>query len=466
MKKELTLKDIQGFEKAFDANKANKIAENAVQRNGLFNAAFDSEAVRKLVPTFNVEVKKPGSITNQKQSGRCWMFAGLNVIRTIAMKKLKVKDLELSQSYLMFFDKLEKSNYQLEAVLDHIDEPDNSRLMDIIASLGGQQDGGFWHFFTELVKKYGVCPKSAQPEVVPSSASAEMDDVLDKLLAKFTAQLRNEHRAGKSVSDLRKEKDGMLAEVYKVLTICLGKPVSSFEFQYTPEPDEKKDDAKAPKKDDAEKEEKKDPKPVTIVSTPKDFFDKYVGADLDQYVSLVNWPIQGYKTYQTYTVKLCNNVVGANGPLSVNLPIEELKSAAIKALKDNTPLWFACDVTSYSFRKEGYLATEVFGLDDLLSTSLDFDKGDKLVLRASQCNHAMTLIGVNLDAKGNPNRWKVENSWGDAVGVKGNFIMTDAWFDHYVYEVIVEKKYLPKKVLDALKTKPVELDPWAPVCGF
>ena len=299
MNKELTLEDVKGFEKDFDKNGSLKISKNAVMRNGVFNAAFDSEETRNVPFTFSNEVKDIGSITNQKQSGRCWMFSGLNVLRIQAMKKLHVKDLELSESYLMFWDKLEKSNYQLECVLDTLDEPDNSRVFDTVIVSGGQQDGGFWAFFTALVKKYGVCPKSVMPETIPSSASNEMDVVLNYKLAQFSSKLRADHRAGVSLDDLRKEKEAMLSEIYKVLTICLGKPVDTFTYEWKATPEPKKDEEKK----DVEKKEEPKEKWESFTGTPKEFYDKFIGLDLDEYIVLTHAPARGFEEGKNYAVE-------------------------------------------------------------------------------------------------------------------------------------------------------------------
>lgn len=458
MNKEISEKDLKAFEAAYDGSAVNKVAQNAVGSAGVFTAAYSTSELNKLSDKFNVDVPA-GEITNQKRSGRCWMFAGLNVIRTIAMKKLHVKNLELSQAYLMFFDKLEKSNFELEAVLDNLDEEDNSRLMDTIVQLGGQQDGGYWHFFTELVKKYGVCPKDCMQETAVTSSSDEMDAVITQVLTRDLSILRQEHKAGKSIEELRAHKESMLSEIYRILCICIGKPVETFTFDYEEDAPEKKKDEK---KEEGEKKEEES-KVKRIVSTPKEFFAKYIGADLDEYVSLVNWPISGYSMYQTYTAKLCQNVVGEPDHVSVNVPLSEMKEALIKSLKGKEVCWFACDVSQYLLRTSGYLSTTLLDVDTLFSTELNFDKGERLKYRASACNHAMTFTGVNLDQNGTPDRWKVENSWGDKAGIRGYFVMTDKWFDEFVYEAIVNKKYVSEKVLEALKKQPVELAPWAPV---
>mgnify|MGYP000888373812 FL=1 len=448
MSKQIDEKDLAAFAKSFDADKVNTIARNAVSRNGVFNAAFDSQALRKIPQTFSVEVKETGSITNQKQSGRCWMFAGLNVIRTIAMEKLKVKDLELSESYLMFYDKLEKSNFELETLLEHLDEPDNSRLLDYITSLGGHQDGGYWSFFVNLVRKYGVVPIAAEPETIPSSASGEMDSVLSTLLAKAIATIRGAYKAGKKLPELRKIKDGFVAQVYKILAISLGKPVTEFTYEYEETPDSKAKDAK--------------PTFKRITMTPKEFFDKYVGDDLGDYVPLLNFPSPAYPIHERYAVKIMGNVVGGEPETAVSVTLKEFQDAIIASLKGGEVCWFGADVLARSFRKEGFLAYSLLDLNDLFSTDLSLDKGSALTFKAVQVNHAMTFTGVDLDDKGQPTRWKVENSWGDSVGAKGFFVMDQGWFENYVFEVIVNKKFLPKDIVALATKKPVEVEPWAP----
>lgn len=458
--KEITAAELSAFERAYDSVPANRIAQNATGHNGVFAAAYSTEVESKLTSVFSVDVKDTGSITNQKQSGRCWMFAGLNVIRAIAMKKLHVKDLELSQSYLMFYDKLEKSNFELEAALDSLDLPDSSRDLEFIYASGGHQDGGYWGFFTALVKKYGVCPKACQPETVPTSASDEMDTVIQTALTRDVVELRAAHREGASIEELRARKDQMLEEIYRILTICIGKPVQEFTFEYEEDNPEKGKDS--------EGEEKKDDKPQVkrITTTPKEFFDTYVGTDLDNYVCLVNWPVRGFKEYQTYTVRLCQNVVGAPAEVNLNVPIDVMRKAIIDSLKGGDLVWFACDVSAFLLRKGAYLDTKLVDIDTLFSSQFNFDKGERLQARASTCNHAMTFTGVNLDVDGNPDRWKVENSWGDTAGLKGYFTMTDRWFGEYVYEAIVDRKYLDEKTLKALKKKPVVLPPWSPVAAM
>lgn len=455
---EIILKD---YEKKFNKNKGFILSSNAVQRNGINNVAFVSEATRNLTPIYSNEVKDIGSITNQKQSGRCWMFAALNVLRQILMKKLQVKDIELSESYLMFYDKLEKSNVELEETIKHIDEDFSSRIFDTILYLGGQGDGGYWHYFVELVKKYGVCPKDSMPETKDSSSSYAMDEIINKLLAKDVIALKEAYKNGKDKSELHLLKDKMIEEIYNVLRISIGKPVDKFIYEYHEDNKEVKDEDE--KKD--KKEDKKDENDFKrIEMSPKEFYDKYIGKDLDDYVSLVNWPIEKWPYYQTYTYKIINNVVGGKKSKSLNVPIIDLKEVTIKSLKDNKICWFACDVDAYSMSKDGYLAQEILNYESIFNSSFDISKGDRLLVKASSANHAMCLGGVNLDKKGKPNKWKVINSWGKEYSFNGCLVMSDKWFDTFVYEVIVDKKYLSEKMLEALKTKPIGLDPWDPVC--
>ena len=459
MGRELKIEDLKRYSKEFKKNKANKIAANAVQRNGVGNAAFDSEAARKMVPIYNVEVKDEPSVTNQKSSGRCWMFAGFNHIRKIVAKNLKVKDIELSENYLMFYDKIEKCNLELDLALKTKDEDELSRQLESIHFAGGQSDGGYWSFFVNLVNKYGIVPIQAQPETVPSSSSSEMDDVLMTLMAKAVSDIRRANKAGAKEEELEAIRDKALNQVYKVLAICLGEPVQQFEFFYT-------EDAKDDEKKDSKKSKKEEePKVKSIKTTPLEFKEKYLGSSLDDQIIIVNYPVDGYDFYQRYRGKNTNNVVGTPGEIIINVPIEELKECAIKGLKEGLPMWFACDVVTASYRKEGYLSREVYDLDTLFGYNHLFDKGDRIRYFASQCNHAMTLTGVNLDKKGNPERWKVLNSWGVDNGIQGHFCMSDKWFDEFVYELVIDKKFLSSKAKEALDKPIKEMEPWEPL-GF
>ncbi len=461
MEKVITEKLLKEYSEDFKKCPEDKIIANAIRKNGVFNVAYNSDALKDLKPNFNVEVKDCGAITNQKQSGRCWMFAGLNVLRKVLIKNLKVDDCELSESYLMFYDKLEKSNSMLEEVIDHIDEQDNSRLLDSITlGLGGDNDGGYWNYFVNLVKKYGVCPKDVMGESVSSSSSGEMDYLLNVLLNKDVSLLRHEYIISKDIEKLRTLKEEMLKDIYKVLAMCLGEPVTEFDYTFKAK-ENKKDDNKEENTD--EKKESSLNELKIIHKTPLEFFNEFIGEELSEYVSLVNWPLKSLEEYTPYTCKYINNVKGSEDVIFLNLPISELKESAIKSLKNSELCWFACDVSSSSLRREGFLATEMLCLDEVFKIKFNFDKGDRLMLRASSCNHAMTLSGVNLDKDEKPTIWKVTNSWGKDLGFDGIYVMSDKWFDEYVYEVVVKKSELSDKAKEALAKEPIELELWSPV---
>ena len=445
MSKSINIEDLNKFSKEYNKSKSNKIMSNIVRKNGVLACAYDFDEASKIQNIFNVEVKDMPSITNQKQSGRCWMFSGINVLRQIICKNLSIKDIDLSFTYLFFYDKLEKANMLYERAIELIDLSKESREWQFLISNGAEQDGGWWHQFKDLVKKYGICPMQAQQEVYSSTSSAEMDSVLKLLQVKHVDILRSLRSNGASIDELREKKSELLAEVYKVLAICLGEPVDKFTYSY--------------KKDN---DETKTQETITLKSTPKEFFEKFVSVDLDDYVSLVNYPSNEHKYYQKY-LNIGAQAQHQEEYFSLNLPIKELKDAAIKSLKDNNAMWFACDVSSSSFRKDGILSTEVYSINKVFKINFEMDKYERLRYFASSCNHAMTLTGVNLTKSGKPNRWKIQNSWGVENGFQGIYIMTDKWFTEYVYNVVVNKKYLSDKAKEALNSNVITLDPWEPL---
>lgn len=455
MEKEIKLEDLNRFKEEFDKNKALKISKNAVMHNGVFNSAFNSEELKNIPFTFSYEVKDIGSITHQKQSGRCWMFSGLNILRIEAMKKLKVKDFEFSEVYLMFYDKLEKANLLLENILSTLNEEDNSRVFDNVIANGAGGDGGYWSFFVDLIKKYGIVPKSVMEESFSSSNSREMDAILDHKLAQFSSFLRNEYKNGKTVEMLRNYKEDMLKEIYKILTICLGTPVDHFVYEWKSIPSDED------KKDNKDMEEKWN----VFEGTPKEFYDKYVGIDLDEYILIGNAPSKTLKEYNKYALESASNMVNKNPTTFILVPLEDLKEAAINSIKENEAMWFDCDVGAFSLERKGYLDDKMLDLDNLFDSSFAFDKGESLIFRISSSTHAMVLVGVNLDKDGKPNRWKVENSWGNDLGKNGIFIMSDSWFDRFVYGIVVKKKFVSEKILKANEKEAILLPFYSPI-GF
>ena len=401
-----------------------QVAKNAVTENGLKASAKNGEAQRATRQSFSVKLKQ-GAVTNQKQSGRCWMFAALNTFRFRIIRKLNLENFELSQSYLFFYDKLEKANFFLESILDTLDEPTGGRLIAWLLS-SPMNDGGQWDMLCSLVDKYGVVPKYAMPESKASSASGEMDSVLTVKLREDACRLRSAYTAGAKREELAARKEEMLGEIYRILCICLGEPPKSFDFEV----------------------EDKDGKYIRDCGlTPQAFFEKYVGLNLDDYISIINAPTADKPYHRSYSVKFLGSVKEGRPVRYLNLEIGELKKAAIAQMKDGSPVWFGCDVGKCSTRDGGVMDTNIYKLEELLGVKFGMDKAERLDYGESLMTHAMVFQGVNLDEDGKPNRWRVENSWGEEPGEKGYYVMSDDWFDEYMYQVVVNKKYLSEELV-------------------
>lgn len=428
------------LEKRFDENPGNRMAMNAAVSCGICASSRNYETEREVPHEFSISLEQ-GAVTNQKRSGRCWMFAALNCMRFQVIKKQNLEDFELSQSYPLFYDKLEKANYFLESILDTLDEPTDGRLIAHLLA-APLNDGGQWDMLCSIVEKYGLVPKTAMPESVSSSATQEMVSYMTEKLREYACVLRKGHKAGKSMEQLKKEKEAMMETVYRMLCISLGKPPKTFTFEYRD------------KDGNFHREEN---------LTPKAFYEKYVGLRLDDYVSVINAPTEDKPFYRSYTVQYLGNVKEGRPVKYVNLPIEEMKQAAIAQLKDGEPVWFGCDVGKRSFRDGGLMDTGIYDVETLFDTDFPMTKAERLEYGQSLMTHAMVFQGVNLDENGRPDRWRVENSWGEEAGKKGYFVMSDRWFDEYNYQVVVNKKYLSSKALEAYEMEPVRLNPWDPM---
>ncbi len=445
MSKELKIEDIKEYSKSFKKSKNNQLLSNIVRKVGIEEAIYNYDEASKLQNVFNVQVKDMPAIQNQKRSGRCWMFSSINVIKQIITKSLGVKSIDLSYTHLFFYDKLEKANMLYERAIELIDFNKESREFQFIITNGANQDGGWWHQFKDLIKKYGIVPLEASPEVFSSTNSNYLDKTLTLAQVKGVDTLKNMRLNGASIEELEEKKNELLKDIYKILAISLGEPVSKFKYSYTKTNEETKEDTV-----------------VEIKSTPLDFFNDYVKEELDDYVNLVNYPTSEKPYYQRY-YNIGSQAQAGEEFFSLNLPIEELKSAAIASLKDGKAMWFACDVLTSAFSKEGILSTEACNLSELFNIDFDMDKYERLRYFASSPCHAMTLSAVNLNKKGKPNRWQIYNSWGKELGFDGIYVMSDKWFDEYVYSVVVNKKYLSEKAVSALDSKIITLDPWEPL---
>ena len=437
MDSNLTLDNVASFRKAYEKEKSSSTLTKAVTSCGLSKSLVDLSQLRRLPTVFSIDVDC-GKVTNQRRSGRCWMFAGLNVLRKKLIDTLSLADIQLSQAYLQFYDKLEKGNFFLEKILSLAKEDLSSRenvfLLD--NALG---DGGHWAMFVSLVEKYGIVPSYAMPDTAVSCDTGELNVLLGKVLKKDADKLR-QCLTEKGIQEARKLKGKMLEDYYRVLTICLGLPPEDFVFEYR----------------DREKKFHREER-----MTPLAFFRKFISDSLKEYVPLSDVPLPGWKRNVRYTSSFVNNVIGGENVVFFTSDMKTIKKAAIASLKDNEPLWFAADVGEQSLRKEGILDDRLYDYESAFDLPLLHDKGKRLAMRIAHCSHAMCLTGVNIDKDGKPDRWKVENSWGKENGFDGFFVMSDSWFTDNVFQVIVNRKYLPKKVLDSYDSAPlVEVKPY------
>ena len=442
MTKEITSAAIDKFTKDLSNHAGINIASHAAQENGIFKASQNLQSKIDLTPTFSVEIDT-GKPADQKQSGRCWMFSALNTMRHPLQKEYKIKDFELSQNYTNFWDKFEKSNFFFENVISSAKKPLGDRKVSFLFATP-QQDGGQWDMLCGLVEKYGIVPKSVYPETANSNNSGALNDTLNTLLRKDGLELRALVNAGKSEDEIEKRKNEFLNDVFRILAISLGVPPKKFDFEY---------------KDDEGNYHRE------AGITPKEFFDRFVGMNLEDHVSLINSPTDDKPYHQVFSVEYLGNVVGGRQVRHLNVKISEMKDLIIKQLKAGEVVWFGSNVGKDSERQLGLLDTNIYKRDELFDVDFSMSKGDKLDSSESMMDHAMVITGVDLvDDK--PTKWKIENSWGEKPGFKGYFVMSDSWFDQFVYQAVINKKFLPddlRTAFDEGAKDPIQLLPWDPM---
>lgn len=428
--------------KAFAADASARIAKNAVSASPIRKVARVPEALGIDSRTFDVQLSQ-GDITNQKRSGRCWMFASLNTMRFRVMKKLNLKTFELSQAYPLFWDKYERANWFFQNIISTANDPATSREVAFLL-LDPLCDGGQWDMFRSIVKKYGVVPKDAMPETHCSSNTGDMDAFLTRFLRGGAKTLREMVAAGAGADELSAKQAELLGQFYRMLAICLGEPPASFELRLR---------------------DKDDKLVASGTFTPKQFFDEYVEMNLDDYISVINAPTADKPYFHSYSVRFLGNVAEDGGVHYVNLPVESLKRAAIAQLKDGLPVWFGCDVDQNYLQDDGMMGIDTMDVDGLFGVPVmaSMDKAARLDYGESLMTHAMVFQGVNLNGDGKPTLWRVENSWGKDHGHDGYDLMTDDWFSEYVYQVVVDKKYLTDEERAAYDEDPIELAPWDPM---
>ena len=437
--KEIKKEHLDELLKEYEQDKACKIARHALSNQDIAVAAASKDTVSQMDFNFDINIKTM-SVNNQKASGRCWIFAACNGIRELIGKKIGVGSFKLSQSYIAFYDKLEKLNYTLEALIETIDLDYDDRTVQFLVQ-NGIGDGGQWDMLVNVVKKYGICPKNAFVETYTSNNTRILNSLLNAEIRRFASEARLV-KSSKGMKAVEELKEDYMKRFYRALVSCYGIPPKTFDLKYT---------------DD------KGGFHIERGFTPKSFFDKYVGNRLDDFVSCINAPTKSKPFFKSYTVKYLGNVAGGKIVKHLNLPMERLKEVIIAQLKDGKIVWFGSDVSSYGDRMRGVWDDKEFDFKSLLDLDIKMDKGESLDFRSSAMNHAMCITGVAFNEKGVPTKWKIENSWGNDRGREGFFMMSDTWFDQFTYQAVVDKKYLTKEELEAYNADPIELKPWDPM---
>ncbi|MCQ9225912.1 aminopeptidase C [Streptococcus suis] len=422
------------------ANPSLQAAENAVSHNGLLKSLETRQSAIDNDYVFSIDLTKD-AVSNQKASGRCWMFAALNTFRHKLISDFKLENFELSQAHTFFWDKYEKSNWFLEQIIATADQEIGSRKVKFLLDTP-QQDGGQWDMVVALFEKYGVVPKSVYPESISSSASRELNQYLNKLLRQDAQILRDLLAKGASSKEVQIQKENLLQEIFNFLAVNLGLPPRSFDFAYR---------------------DKDNVYHLDTNVTPQAFYEKYVGLKLSDYVSIINAPTTDKPYNKSYTVELLGNVIGAPAVRYLNVEMNRFKELAIAQLKAGESVWFGSDVGQSSNRQTGIMATNTYDFSSGLGIRFHQDKAGRLDYSESLMTHAMVLTGVDLDDNEQPLKWKVENSWGDKVGDKGYFVASDSWMDEYTYQIVVRKEFLTQEELAAYQAQPQVLAPWDPM---
>ena len=428
---------IERIEARFDNQGDRQNLINAVTNNDIKDLSLNREKVVAHNKHFNHKLKKSG-ITNQKSSGRCWLFAGLNVFNPALMTKLNLSEFELSEPYLTFWDKMEKANLFLEEIIDLRDRPLDDRKLQIILD-NPFGDGGWWHYVTDLIDKYGVVPLLSMPETKQSTKTSIINRLINRKLRAAASELRQMHAAGQSEDDLRDRKEEILGDIYTALTLAYGKPPENFIFRY----------------------EDKD----SIISepseyTPRSFYEEFLAADMPKFAIIIDNPNKEYG--RLYQIESSRNMADKSDLTLLNLPIEKIKQYCMKALLDSQAVWFACDVGKENYSDSGIMAVDIYDYNTTFSIDFKISKADRIIYLDSYPTHAMVLLGADTTADGRPVKWLVENSWGTKKGDKGYWYMYDEWFDEYVYVAVVDEGHLDPDDRERLKQKPVVLPAWDP----
>ena len=438
MSKGVTKSQIEEFRKSFDSDPSATVAQNAVSNADLSTLALRRDLVQNMYFSFSTKLDD-WNATNQRRRGRCWLFATLNLFRVGAMKKMNLKKFEFSQAHIHFWDKLERANHFLEAILETSDRPVDDRTIHFLLSdpIG---DGGQWNMATNLIRKHGLVPMSAYPESHSSSNTRSMNTVLKDILRTSASEIRKILDDGGSNNEARRHKEGRMKEIWRVLCIHLGTPPEKFDWQW---------------RDKDNEFHRKG------TMTPLEFVDEYVEVDWEEYICIVNDPRNEY--YRTYTVDFLQNVAGGPPVVYLNVPSNEMKDITQRLLEDGTPVWMGCDVGKNMARKRGLWDAELYDLKGLYGIQFGMEKADRLRFGQTMMTHAMLFTGVDV-VDGKPRRWRVENSWGsEDSGEKGFYTMNDNWYDEHMFEIAAPKDYLTDEMKSGLKGDPIVLPAWDPM---
>jgi len=435
----LSLDNVDGYRQSFDADASKRLVQNTVTQRDVNEIALSHKIVNESPHDFSI-VLDDWSVTNQARSGRCWMFAGLNLCRVDTKDVLNVKDFEFSQNYLMFWDKLERVNFILEAIIETADRSTDDRTVAFLLR-NPLSDGGQWDMFTALVAKHGVIPKSAMKETESSANSGRMNASLNYQTRQGAKSIRDAYAEESGLVELRRIKDSVLKVVYDILCIHLGTPPTEVDWQWKDKDGEFTRSGKL---------------------TPLEFAASYLQTDIHDYVSLVHDPRESSPEGATFTVEYLGNVVDAPAIRYLNVDIQLMKDITLKMLQDGKPVWMGCDTGKQMHRDLGIWDADLFDYAAVYGTEFDLDKAARLEYHQTAMTHAMMFTGVDV-VDGVPRRWRVENSWDDKVGNKGFFLMNDSWFAEYMFEIAVPKEYLPEELQKALDLDPIVLPAWDPM---
>ena len=437
MGKTITRKQVVELRKGFAANPSNKVAQNAVTNVQLPDLTLDRNLVQNMDSSFSTKLDD-WKVTAQMKSGRCWLFATLNLFRVGAMKKMNLKNFEFSQAHIHFWDKFERANHLLEAIIETADRPVDDRTIHFLLSdpIG---DGGQWNMAMNLIRKHGLVPKSAFPESNTSSATRWMNTELKNILRSSACEIRAILEGGGTEDEAREHKEKRIADVWKMLCIHLGTPPKTFDWQWRDKDDEFHRKGRM---------------------TPQQFAAEYVDIEWEDYVCIVNDPRNEY--YRTYTIDFLQNVAGGPPVVYLNVPSKEMKAVTQRLLEDGMPVWMGCDVGKEMDRKKGLWDADLFDVEGLYGVEYGMDKADRLRHNQTMMTHAMLFTGVDV-VNGRARRWRVENSWGSETGQKGYYTMNDSWYDEYMFEIAAPTSYLNEKMVAGLETEPVVLPAWDPM---